>query len=251
MRILAAGMMLVAALTGGAAAQAPQSAANKTRSSISDLAFRYAPLSGPPSRAQVGVLHQTIVNFGREDLATQTGELLPDCYGSLGDPIARLVEKARKTSIVIINEDHGSPLHRQFVGKVLEALRPEGYAIYAAEAFANVPGPQDVESMIALGFYTQDPVFARTVRKADALGYELVAYEIRRDQWNEADRRSDNAVPIREQAQADNLMAAIFRDRPDARVVIHVGGDHLFEGPDESGREWMAARSAGRQASTR
>ena len=88
-----------------------------------------------------------------------------------------------------------------------------------------------------------EPVFGALLRQVRASGYQTLAYE---------DTSGDNSgdefeqIARREQAQATNLVQAIFRERPDARVLIHVGYSHARELPERlrDGREqyWMAAR---------
>ncbi len=89
-----------------------------------------------------------------------------------------------------------------------------------------------------MGYYTCDPVFAETVREVAELGYQLAAYEQRQDQ---ADPAKLADVPLREQAQAENL-AALFKANPEGRFLIHVGYGHLRETPAANGELWMAAR---------
>jgi len=162
------------------------------------------------------------------------------------DAIAEIIRRARATSIVILNEAHGSPRDRAFGLEVARALRPLGYSILAVEAIRPYPIAGDprsgVEQLKADGFarlgtgaYARDPVFAGFLREALALGYEPIAYDATTAQ------AKSGGVAEREQAQADNLRAAIFAKRPAAKVFIYVGVSHLAE-TRVRGNEWMAAR---------
>jgi len=164
------------------------------------------------------------------------------------DAIAEIVRRARSTSIVILNEAHGSPRDRAFGLEVARALRPLGYSVLAVEAIRTYPiadTPRSgVEQLKADGFvrmgtgdYTRDPVFAGFLRQALTLGYEPVAYDATTAQMTSG----GGSVAAREQAQADNLVAAIFARRPDARVFIYVGVSHVAEA-SLGGTERMAAR---------
>ena len=167
------------------------------------------------------------------------------------DAIEEIVARARKTNIVILNEAHNSPRDRAFALRVARALRPLGYKTLAAETLSHtVPetGLSATDQLKRDGFvrfntggYTIDPVFARFIREALALGYEPVGYE----QTN-AQKRPGSGIPEREQAQADNLMQKIFSARPKEKVLIFVGHAHAAESPlvGASGNrtEWMAAR---------
>jgi hypothetical protein len=156
-----------------------------------------------------------------------------------GDPLQRIVAHARQTSIVIINEHHASPQDRHFVGRVLAALRPEGYTIYAAETFTRHDSLDHAGVLGSDGWYSSEPIFGRTVALAKSLGYRLVAYERTQQQEQEARATSSASAHLtrmRERNQTDNLMDAIFKANPDARVVVHVGHGHVRERnvPDES-----------------
>jgi hypothetical protein len=162
------------------------------------------------------------------------------------DAIDEIVARARTTNIVILNEAHNSPRDRAFALLVARALRPLGYKTLAAETFGNkepVTGLSAIAQLKRDGFvrfgtggYTKDPVFARFVREALAMGYEPVAYEQTNAQTTPA-----GGIPEREQAQAENLMRKVFSARPKEKVLIFVGLGHAVENPGKQ-TEWMAAR---------
>ncbi len=162
------------------------------------------------------------------------------------DAIQEIVARARKTNIVILNEAHYSPRDRAFALRVAKALRPLGYKTLAAETINNnqpESGPLATDQLKRDGFvrfgtgsYTVDPVFARFLREALALGYEPISYE-----QTKAQNRPGSGIPEREQAQADNLMLKIFSGRPKEKVLIFVGHGHLAEVAGKHG-ELMGAR---------
>lgn len=168
--------------------------------------------------------------------------------GSVRDALAAIRIEAAKTRIVILNEAHHSPRDRAFALQVARALRPLGYTILAAEAFANADWEE--ESPITLmerdgyprldtGHYLHDPVFADFIRQALALGYRPAAYEQKRSQSSPG-----GGISEREQAQAENL-AEVLAANPRAKIFIYVGFSHVMEAPvggDGKGNEWMAAR---------
>lgn len=166
------------------------------------------------------------------------------------DAIAAIVDGATRTRVVILNEAHNISAHRSFAARVARALRPLGYDWFAAETFIP-PQPSPAPSIglyregmpfiPGFGWYSRDPVFAETVREAARLGYRFADYE---QAWNQsapdgADREAD--IAIREQAQADNLVANILTPHPDARVFAYVGYSHAMERPGRGGT-WFAAR---------
>lgn len=171
------------------------------------------------------------------------------------DAIAEIVKRAKDTRIVILNEAHVSPRDRMFALQVARALRPLGYGVLAAETFYNDPAGKIMDQLKrdgfvrrGTGFYSLDPVYARFVREALAMGYTPAAYEQTEAQSAAAlgtDRQA--SIIAREQAQAENLAALLARF-PGRKLLIYVGHSHVAEAPiDEADEgnpkvEWTAAR---------
>jgi hypothetical protein len=173
----------------------------------------------------------------------------PDLAGAQAeDAVQAIVRASKGRRVVMLNEAHTASRHRAFLGRLARALRKEGFTHLAAETFTNdAPEAEMVVSLRAgqplpagIGFYTFDPVFAEAVREALELGYQLVPYEQRQDQAS-ASREPKLRIPVREQAQAENLAAAMRR-WPEARFLVHVGLGHLDENPDSPNGPWFAAR---------
>ncbi len=186
---------------------------------------------------------------GREDVivAARGPSLgLPPCESSPGDPLEEIVERAKQTNIVIINEAHDSPRDRYFIGQLARALRPLGYRTFAAETFNN--GAEINHDLVFTddGFYSAEPMFGRMLTDVKALGYELIAYEQTPAQAGDhnAETPTRERIDRREASQVENLMAAIFRDAPDEKVLIHVGYGHVTERAPEGSAKWMAERLA-------
>lgn len=166
------------------------------------------------------------------------------------DAIEAIVEAARGTRIVILNEAHNVSGHRAFAARVMRALRPLGYDWFAAETFTS-PQPEPhvrISSYVrgapflsSYGYYTHDPVFAEMVREAARLGYRFADYEQRFDQNAPDDADGALRIAAREEAQADNLIANILSGHPEARVFVFVGYSHALEKPGRGGT-WFAAR---------
>jgi len=227
-------------------------------------AFLYA--DPRPMDAQGGRQAQQFSMLGREDKAAgvddeyEAAPCPPLTPGAEGEAavLARIVAAARKHRVVIINESHVVTQHRDFTRKVIGALRPLGYSVLAAEAFANSgePGedPVDVHAALGyihrdLGWYSREPVFAAMLREARRLGYRFAAYE----QVHDPDRQrpppnGDWRIDIRdrETAQAANLAAILAAMAPEEKLVVHVGYSHAREaavvGEDGWDHAWMAAR---------
>ena len=189
--------------------------------------------------------------LGLYERAPNPAVLRPDLEGAESrDAIEAIVEAARQTRIVILNEAHNISAHRSFVARVVRALRPLGFDWFAAEAFTPPQdGPTPSVSLYRdgmpftrdFGWYTQDPVFAETVREAARLGYRFRDYEFNWMQRAPDDSDAEAQIAMREQAQADNLIANVLAPNPDAKVLVYVGYDHAMEKPNRFGT-WFAAR---------
>lgn len=150
------------------------------------------------------------------------------------EAIETIVADARGRRVVILNEAHCASRHRMFLTHLLRALRKDGFTHFAAETFLNAADPKapHVERLRAgdqltpqHGYYIRDPVFAEAVREALQLGYRLVGYEARADQY----ALGDDAEHIdrgREQGQATNLEEAMAA-APDGRFLVYVGYGHI------------------------
>ncbi|MEL7729023.1 hypothetical protein AAG612_05755 [Citromicrobium bathyomarinum] len=217
----------------------------------------------PGQGAAVGPAAQQWSMLGREDRGslTDTSEyraspcaVLPGTRRGWEAALATIVERARQSRVVIVNESHSVTRHRDTVRQLLGALRPLGYTVYAAETFSNAQdGVDPVEANAALawphvtdGTYTLEPVFGRLVREAKGLGYRLVAYEETPTQSAPQDASVEERIRARETAQAENLAAILATMDDGEKLIIHVGYSHASEVPvvrgDGSTNLWMAAR---------
>ena len=164
-----------------------------------------------------------------------------------GDFISMIVGLAADTRIVIINEAHDRPLHREFIRRLATSLAPLGYTHFAAEAF-DPDAPNNDQLPYArtnFGTYVNEPVFGNLVRTAKNLGLVLVAHDSKISDA-EADMDVTERVRRREERQAMRL-ADVYAEMPDTdRILIHVGYSHAAEVPirgfDGNSLEWMAAR---------
>lgn len=163
------------------------------------------------------------------------------------DAVTAIVREARDRQIVILNEAHHVARHRAFALLVAKELRELGFQYLAMETLA----PDTAATMRrgypvgSTGTYTREPFFGDYVRQTIAQGYTLVAYE-QDSPPNPADAADMFAsIESREEAQARNLVERIFREHPDARVLIHVGYQHVMKGEWQIGDRrlaWMAER---------
>jgi hypothetical protein len=150
------------------------------------------------------------------------------------DAIARLA-KGRKA--VFFNENHSYPLTRTLTVQMLAALRKEGFDTFAAETLNQADMPDLHKrgyAVAATGFYTEEPIYADMVNEALRLGYRVIAYEALSDATGDA----------REAEQARNLKREVYRDHPDARLVVNAGYAHIQEHGKYLGGSAMAQHFA-------
>ena len=191
---------------------------------------------------------QTLPALGREDLlAALPGRRAgAECEPRLspgGTVVEQLAELARSTSVVIVNEAHDEPRHRELVRQLAAALRGQGFTHFAAETFSPsvAAHPDEPFGRMDAGYYTMEPGFGALLRTVKEAGYTLVAYE----HAPPPGATGAAAIAAREEGQASNLVSRIFSAAPRAKVLIHAGHAHAAETPLPSfGRDipWMAAR---------
>jgi hypothetical protein len=198
----------------------------------------------------VGMAAQALSFFGREDLAAElkySEYSETDCLlvGEPFDPLAEIERGAKKTSIVMIGESHTRSSTRSLIEDVAVRLAPMGYNYFAAEAFGSAPVRDDglppstpVDDHAdepffrrSQGAYTDEAQFGRLLRTVKSLGYRLVAYEYIEPDNEPALTDGANRINRRDAGQTENLMRAVFRRDPGAKVLIHVGYRHGAETP--------------------
>ena len=210
-------------------------------------------------RDQTMAVWMTMV--GREDLqATIDGPIAgqpqdscfdnettkPAGWTSAGDWI---IDQADDHRVVMFNENHYRVGARALVLGLLPQLRELGFTHIGFEAFntpeymagqAREEGREDWAYAPESGFYTHEPLFAALIRGAHELGFEVFGYEAGESAPEDADIQEQ--IAFREQAQADNLMAALDEAGDQARFVIFAGWSHIAKAPLQGGQRWMAAR---------
>ena len=127
---------------------------------------------------------------------------------------------ARERRIVLVNEAHHDAATRQLTLDLLPRLRDAGYTHFAAETLAaeDVGLQRRGYPVATTGGYTKEPLYGDIVREALRLGYVVVPYE---SSGHGADQQA------REDGQAANLVARVFKPAPDARLFVHAGYAHI------------------------
>jgi tetratricopeptide (TPR) repeat protein len=140
---------------------------------------------------------------------------------------------AEKNQVIMINEEHDTPMHRAFTARLLPVLYAKGFRYLAAETVMETDAELNKRGYPTLktGFYTPEPVYGDMIRAALKLGFKIVPYEYMKiaDCKNPADNE-DFCQNERERGQAQNLYERILKPDPKAKILVHVGRGHNQKG---------------------
>jgi len=219
-------------------------------------AERLAQTDGAAFAAELA-LAQASVGLEREALATLDARSGPSRSASSSDAalaidatssaaaLPAIVNAARGRRIVVLNGARSAARHHAFALELARALRAEGFDTFAAEAFADIDGAVERGYPDASTANPPlDPLFGELVRTVIDLRYACVAYDAPTlgPASNNDSRARSNA---REIERARTLLARVFGERPDARLLLYVEGPRLSEvWRDEGGSSEFATAVA-------
>lgn len=155
---------------------------------------------------------------------------------AMADAIDGLARLARDHRVVFINEAHHMPVHRAFTQRLLVRLRTLGFTHFAAEGFspnARRAGASRYPLRSPFGVLTDEPLYGDLRRRAVALGYQVIGYDMRPDCKAIGDVW--RCVDQRERLSAQALVDQVLKD-PAARLLVHVGYGHGSRHADDKGR---------------
>lgn len=216
----------------------------------------FAAIPEPPPAGLMGsegqTFMQTLPAVGREDVhaAQETWPIrASECKvkASKLSALQEIVDAAKDTTVVIINEAHDRPRHRDFIRQLAIELLPLGYTVFAAETFSRTidDRPPTPYPLTQDGHYSSEPAFGSLLRDLIERDFRFVPYE---HVFDNSDGSQDlyERTSIREEGQASNLQRIIGSMKETERLLVHVGYSHASEVPISSfgGKElaWMAAR---------
>lgn len=145
------------------------------------------------------------------------------------DALETIKSLAGTHQVIMINEEHFSPIHRAFTARLLPVLWAKGFRYLAAETLSEDPAKLSSRGypVHKTGFYSVDPVFGDMLRTALKLGFKLVSYEhFPNERCVSPADNPDFCQNERERGQAQNLYDRIFKNDPQAKVLVHVGRGH-------------------------
>lgn len=158
---------------------------------------------------------QMLPAVGREDIhAEQTTWPMRSQVCAIAESTKPLMDAiadaARNTNVVIINEAHDRPRHREFIRQVIVVLQPLGYSNFAAETFSDSlkSSEQPAYPLMTYGHYSNEPVFGSLLRTLASREFNLLPYEHRFDNSG-AELDVHERVSLREEGQANNLLRVL------------------------------------------
>ncbi len=135
--------------------------------------------------------------------------------------LTAIPELAKNYRAVFFNEAHNIPLTRTLTVQLLARLRAQSFNYLALETID--PTDTGLQSRgyptDKTGFYTAEPISAEMVRAALKLGYKVIGY----------DALSDATGDARQAEQARNIYRQVFKNDPDAKLVLDAGYGHIQE----------------------
>lgn len=143
------------------------------------------------------------------------------------DALKTIASAADKHQVIMINEEHDTPMHRAFTARLLPVLYKKGFRYLAAETLGEDSATLAKRGypIQKTGFYSRDPVFGDMLRAALKLGFKLVWYE-HQERCVPTAEKPNFCQDKRERGQAQNLFDNIFKKDPQAKVLVHVGRGH-------------------------
>ena len=180
--------------------------------------------SVPYERGLAEWLRPRAPHAGRQQVVDQRGIAGRDSV------YAHLLAATAGVRCVLFNENHFVPRHRIPLYELLPELRRRGFTHLALEALAtDTLLDAGQPPTLASGFYTREANYHRLIRRAQALGFHLVAYD------------NERTGEEREIEQAATLYRKTWEADATARVVGLAGIGHIYETYRPEGYSYMAA----------
>ncbi|GAC1527483.1 MAG: hypothetical protein NVS3B15_04350 [Sediminibacterium sp.] len=172
--------------------------------------------------------YETLTDSVKQQISKQTDTAKEATYT---DARRYILNKARSSRVIMINEAHDKPLHQVFIASLLEELYQQGYHYVALESLNPHKNAMLTKLNMFTGHYTCEPAAGELVRKALELGFTLVSFE------DTIYRHTPNQ---REYKQAENIYAVLKKD-PGARIIVQAGYGHMEKGAQTDSAIPMAA----------
>jgi len=126
----------------------------------------------------------------------------------------QIIERAANNQVIMINELHWFSRERYLTHSMLKDLYNQGFRYLGMEAIS-----EKADSLMERGYpiassglYTLDPQMSNMIRTAIQLGYHVFGYDVYGKE--------------REMLQAQNIYDQTMKKDPEAKILIHSGGEH-------------------------
>jgi hypothetical protein len=149
------------------------------------------------------------------------------------DALEYLINRAKEYQIIIINEAHHVPKHRNFTRKLLELLSAYGFKHLGLETLGDEDSTINERGypLISSGYYSREPQFGNMIRAALDNGYQVFPYEY----------TGEGSGDPRERGQAERIKAYLD-NHPEKKIIIHCGYAHVNKGVYPPWGKAMAGR---------
>lgn len=133
-----------------------------------------------------------------------------------------ITAKARNRQAVMINEAHHRSGTRRLTLVLLPRLRALGFthlALETLDAGDTELTQRGYPVYDRTGYYSGEPIYGEIIREALRLGFVVVPYE--------SAGIPGQTQQQRETRQAENLIARVFANNPNAKLLVHAGYAHI------------------------
>jgi hypothetical protein len=153
------------------------------------------------------------------------------------EAVKYIVERAKNTRVVIINEDHFRPQHRVFAERLILELNKIGYNYLAVEALKYDLDINKRKYPIreSGSVYIQDPSYAQLLRTSLRLGMTLFPYEDTVTSGFDITKKIEITDMVAKSNQRDSTQASniynFIQSNPSDKLIIYCGFGHLLQIP--------------------
>lgn len=167
------------------------------------------------------------INKRRERNAKDLTSSAIDDHAPL-NALVTIASVADKRQVIMINEEHRTPVHRVLTLQLLPILYAKGFRYFAAETLLETDTGLKERGYPTqkTGFYSSEPVYGDVIRTALRLGYKVIPYEYVSADCQPKPDNPFSCQQERERGQAQNLVDRILKDDPQAKIFVHVGRSH-------------------------
>ncbi|MGK7390622.1 MAG: hypothetical protein ACNS60_09730 [Candidatus Cyclobacteriaceae bacterium M2_1C_046] len=144
-----------------------------------------------------------------------------------------LEQVADNYDIIVLNEDHISSNHRQFLEDIVLLFKDYNYDILAIEAmdYSDTSINSRKYPITTTGYYSQDPVFSNAMRVALNNDYELLPFDLNKKQRdslrnNMISRSTDGSISVDNSARYKIMsknIKNIIENSSGSKIIVYCG----------------------------